>query len=304
MKLLRWGQSAYETDASLDMEARLLGEHGVRVHRHTGPQPPMQDVHCLAVTSKVRVDEALLRAAPELQLVVTTTSGYDHIDVPACERAGVVVSRSPLARRDAVVDTALAMGLSLLRQVPVLQGRAEQGVWARSELPQLPMRLIRGLRVGIVGHGVIGARAADLWRALGAEVLTSDACSGHETSVDELIERCALLSLHCSLTPSSSGLISAARLDAMAPGTILLNTARGGCVDLQALMNRPHVLAGLDVFSQEPWPELQALAQRPGTLLLPHAAGYHVGLGEAVARELAHAVAAHVQGQPVPHAIT
>ncbi|MFT5584013.1 MAG: lactate dehydrogenase-like 2-hydroxyacid dehydrogenase [Cognaticolwellia sp.] len=304
MKLLRWGQSAYETDASLDLEARLLGEHGVQVHRYTGPRPPMQDVQLLAVTSKVRVDQALLAQAPQLQLVVTTTSGYDHIDVPACKRAGVVVSRSPMARRDAVVDTALAMGLSLLRQVPALQARAEQGRWARSELPQLPMRLVRGLRVGIVGQGVIGARAAEFWRVLGAEVLTSDVQAGHETSVDQLIESCGLLSLHCSLTPSSQGLISAARLDAMAPGTVLVNTARGGCVDVQALMDRPHVLAGLDVFPQEPFPELQALARRPGTLLLPHAAGYHVHLGEAVARELAQAVAAHVQGQPVPHVIT
>ena len=304
MKLLRWGQSAYETDASLDLEQRLLEELGVQVHRHPGPRPPMGDVALLAVTSKVRVDRAFLETAPQLQLVVTTTSGHDHIDLVACQQAGVAVARSPMARRDAVVDTALAMGLSLLRQVPLLQGRAEQGVWARAELPQLPMRLLRGLQVGVVGQGVIGLRAAELWRALGAEVLTSDAEQGHALSVDELIERCGLLSLHCSLTPSSHKLINGARLDAMAPGTVLLNTARGGCVDVDALMLRPHVLAGLDVFPQEPWPGLQALAKRPGTLVLPHAAGYHVGLGESVARELADAVSAHIQGRSLPHGLT
>lgn len=304
MKLLRWGQSAYETDASLDLEAHLLAELGVQVQRHPGPRPPMRGVELLAVTSKVQVDTAFLETAPKLQLVVTTTSGHEHIDLQACRQAGVAVSRSPMARRDAVVDTALAMGLSLLRQVPALQARAEQGIWARAELPQLPMRLLRGLHVGIVGHGVIGQRAAELWRALGAEVLTSDADAGHPTSVDELIARCSLLSLHCSLTPSSNKLINAERLDAMAPGTVLLNTARGGSVDVDALMTRTHVLAGLDVFPAEPWPGLQALAKRPGTLLLPHAAGYHLGLGEAVARELADAVSAHLQGRAVPHALT
>lgn len=304
MKLLRWGQSAYETDASLDLEERLLAELGVQVQRHPGPRPPMAGVELLAVTSKVRVDAPFLQSAPQLQLVVTTTSGHDHINLGACRQAGVSVARSPMARRDAVVDSALAMGLSLLRQVPALQARAEQGAWARAELPKLPMRVLRGLRVGVVGQGVIGTRAASLWRALGAEVLTSDPAAGHPMSIDALISQCSLLSLHCSLTPSSHTLINAERLDAMAPGTVLLNTARGGCVDVDALLERPHVLAGLDVFPKEPWPGLQALARRPGTLLLPHAAGYHVGLGESVARELAAAVSAHLQGLPVPHALT
>lgn len=303
MKLLRWGQSAYESDASLELEARLLDGLGVDSVRHVGPKPPMQGVKLLAVTSKVRVDTALLETAPDLELVVTTTSGFDHIDVAACQARGVKVARSPMARRDAVVDTALGMGLSLLRDMPSLQEQALAGSWARGSLPERPMRLVRGLVVGVVGHGVIGSRAAQVWRALGAQVWTSDPRMPESPGIDEIIDNCELITLHCSLSDTSEGLLDRDRLSRMRPDTVLLNTARGACVDVEALMELPQLRVGLDVFPQEPWPALAALAKRPNTLLLPHAAGYHPELGKAVAKELAGAVEAFLDGQPLPHPV-
>ena len=306
MILLRWGRSAYETPESIATEERLLAALGVELRpNHLGPEAPVEEVEILALTSKVRVTAELLERAPKLKLVVTTTSGHEHIDAAACAARGVRVARCPLARRDAVVDTSLALGLSLLRAMPTLQERAEEGIWARGELPSLSMRLARGLPVGVVGHGVIGARAAQVWRALGAQVWVSDPKMKRSPSILELAENCPLITLHCDLNPSSARLVDARVLEAMQPGAILLNTARGGLVDTDALMEVDHLGGvGLDVFPEEPFPRIQELARRPRTLLLPHAAGYHEELGLSVARELAATVGAFLAGKALPHQVS
>ncbi len=306
MKLLRWGRSAYETPASIALEERLLRALSLQVMpNHLGEEPPVEGVGILAVTSKVRITSELLDRAPALELVVTTTSGHEHIDAQACAARGVRVARCPLARRDAVVDTSLALGLGLLRDLPGLQRRAEEGVWARRELPDRSMRLARGLTVGVVGHGVIGARAAQVWRALGARVRVSDPRMEASSSLVELAESCQLLTLHCDLNPGSERMVDASLLARMQPGAILLNTARGGLVDVDALMEAHHLGGiGLDVFPIEPFPRLAELARRPGVVLLPHAAGYHQDLGAGVAQELADTVAAFLGGRPLPHPVS
>ncbi|MCB9796152.1 MAG: hypothetical protein H6741_25935 [Alphaproteobacteria bacterium] len=300
-RLLRWGRSAYETDAALAEERRRLEALGVEVRRHEGPEPPLAGVTVLTTTSKVRVDEALLARSPDLRLVVTTTSGYDHIDVEAARARGVRVARCPMARRDAVVDTSLAMGLSLLRRLPTFDRRAEAGVWARGELPALAPRLVRGLKVGVVGVGVIGSRAAEVWAALGGEVTLCDPKLPDAATLAEVLEGSELVTLHCALTPGSDWLVDQQALQSMRPGAILLNTARGRCVDVEALMRVEHLGGvGLDVFPVEPWPDLPALRTKGEVLLAPHAAGYHPGLGMAVAAEVAAAVEAFLAGRELP----
>ena len=298
MKLLRWGRSAYESDESLALEARLMT--GVEVLHHVGPNPPLAGVDVLATTSKVTVTEAELR---QVSMVVTTTSGYEHIDLEAARRIGTRVARCPLARRDAVVESALAMGIALLRDFESFQRDAEAGDWTRNQLIPRSLTLVRGTPVGIVGHGVIGARAAQVWRALGAQVWVSDPTMPQSPSFEDLVHECKVINLHCSLNPRNTGMVDSAMLSTMQPGTVLLNTARGKLVDADALLAAPHVRAGLDVFPDEPYPRLAELACRPHTLLTPHAAGYHDGLGEAVARELADAVLRFKAGKDPIHTI-
>lgn len=301
-RVLRWGRSAYETPLDLAGEVAALEALGCEVRCQEGGAPDLDGVEVLVVTSKQAVTAELLQGGTALRLVVTTTSGHDHVDLEAAESLGVQVSRCPLARRDAVVDTSLAMGLSLLRDLPALHDRARQGVWARGELPGRPMGLVRGLEVGIIGYGVIGRRATEAWRNLGARVRWHDPDVSGSLPLEDLLALSQLVTLHCSLTPSSEGILGAAACAAMAPGTLVVNTARGRCVDLDALAAAGH-LGGvaLDVFPREPWPDLQDLAQRPRTILTPHAAGYHPGLGAAVARGVEAAVRALVEDTPLPH---
>lgn len=298
-RVLRWGRSAYETPEDLIAEGAALEALGCEVVRHEGDDPPLDGVQVLVVTSKQRVGAAELATAG-LRLVITTTSGHDHVDLVAAEAAGVAIARCPLARRDAVVDTSLAMGLSLLRDLPALHDRARAGVWARSELPGRSMGLVRGLDVGIIGYGVIGRRATEAWRNLGARVRWHDPAVNGSLPLADLFELSRVVTLHCALTSSSERILDAAACAAMPPGTLVINTARGGCVDVAALAAADH-LGGvaLDVFPQEPWPDLAVLAARPRTILTPHAAGYHPGLGAAISQEVEGTVRAWTEQSPL-----
>lgn len=305
IRCLRWGRSAYERDADLQNEAEILKTLGVEVIYDTSQTPDLKGIDIIVVHSKKRVTSEVFEECKQLSLVITTTSGFDHIDLKAAYEHDVLVARSPMARRDAVVDTTLAMGLSLLRDLPYFQSQAQQGDWARAKLPQRPITLLRGLRVGIVGMGVIGQYADAIWHALGAVVRHYDPLMPEtSTPLEELASWAQLLTLHCSLTESSYKLVDKALLQHMPQGAILLNTARGKCVDLEALQEASHLGGvGLDVFPQEPCPELAALAARPNWWITPHAAGYHERLGHAITDEVITTIRAWKQGLPLPNEV-
>jgi phosphoglycerate dehydrogenase-like enzyme len=250
----------------------------------------------------MKVDESLLEKAPELGLVITSTSGYDHIDLAAAKKHDIAVARCPLARRDAVVETSLAMGLALLRQIPWTQSRARAGVWARRELASRRVVSVQGLEVGVIGGGVIGSRAAEAWQAMGASVTIADpVIPGSPESRDTILSS-DLVTLHCSLTETSRHIIDQSLEPHLRSGVIILNTARGACLDLPPLLKSTRIGGlGLDVFPREPWPHLADLARRHDVLVSPHSAGYFDGLTQAVTRELAETLRAWRAGKEIPH---
>ncbi|MEQ1503738.1 MAG: NAD(P)-dependent oxidoreductase [Myxococcota bacterium] len=311
--VLRWGQSAYETDADLALEraaAEALGLRWSVIPEDAVPE--LDGVDVLVVTSRVKVDRALL-ARFTGSLVLTTTSGWDHIDVAAAVERGIEVGRCPLARRDAVAQHAVASIVALLRRQPAFDRAARDGRWARAELPALDPLALSDATVAVIGLGVIGRTVAAALRGLGARVVGTDPAGVPDGVIDAGTVDAALASadavtLHCALTPSTRGVLSAARIAALRPGAVLVNTARGSLVDVDAAVEavRTGHLRGaaLDVFPREPWPGLQAAAQVDGLWLTPHASGYTRGLGTRVAREVADALAAWVDRRPVPHGVT
>ena len=297
----RFGRSAYETDADLAAERAALAGM-VQLH------PPSSDATIIAVNSGTRVDADLLRRAPSARMVVTTTSGYDHLDLPLLAERGILAARLPLARRDAVVDSALGMLIDGLRRHGAMRALAAQGRWARHALPALAPRTIRGARIGVVGLGVIGARMAAVLSALGAEVWGLDPAGVpagvQAASLEALLAGCDAITLHCRLTESSAMMLHAGNLPDARPGLVLVNTARGGLLDVHAAVAAldAGVLGALavDVFPTEPWPDMAALAERPDVLFTPHAAGYHRALPERVRAGLAAAVRALLAGEAIP----
>ncbi len=311
-RVLRWGQSAYETDADMALETHGAARLGLHYEVFPDPKrvPDLEGIDGLVVTSKAKVTAEVL-AGFAGDLVLTTTSGWDHIDVAAARAKGITVGRSPLARRDAVVEQALAMAAGLLRRFPTQLLRARQGVWARKELPELdPLRLQDGPLL-IVGMGVIGRRAAQWAQAMGVEVWGVDPqgvpAGVLEVDLDQALSEALTVSVHCALSPTSRGLFPRDRVARMRPDAVLVNTSRGDVLDVAAAVEavRRGRLRGFatDVFPVEPAPDLAELAAVDGVWLTPHAAGYARGLGQRVADEVVAGLSAWVEGQPLPHEV-
>lgn len=299
LRFSRWGRSSYETDDALSAEAEAL-------RPLLQPVPFRQDAELVAVNSRTRVDGALLDMVPSARLVVTTTSGYDHLDLAALGARGVLAARLPMARRDAVVESALGMLLEFFRRHGELRRAAVENRWVRGALPGLGQRTLAGARVGVVGLGVIGARMAEILTLLGAEVVGADPLphAFPVASLEEMLATCDAITLHCRLTPESRGMLSRERLLAARRGLVLINTARGGLVDVDGAVAalEAGVLGGLgvDVFPEEPWPRLWQNAGRDNLLFTPHAAGYHHRLTEQICAGLVACAQALVAGQPIP----
>jgi phosphoglycerate dehydrogenase-like enzyme len=308
--VLRWGRSAYETNAVLDLERSGAESMGFAWHFAGGGSPPPElgRADVLVVPSAVAVDAEVL-AQFAGRLVIATTSGYDHIDLDACADRAVAVVRLPEARRDAVVEHALSEMVALLRRLPLLDLRAREGTWARGQLPGFAPIALAGTQVAVVGLGVIGQRMAELLGALGAVVLGVDPAGVPEdveqTELEDALSRARAVTLHCSLTPSSRGLLSEARLALLSPEAVVVNTARGEVLEVEAAVDQVRTgrLRGVsvDVFPVEPYPRLAAGVEVPNVRFTPHAAGYTEGLGERVAAGVMRALRAFDQGADLPH---
>lgn len=293
--LLRWGRAEYEDHALRGLPA------GVAVVEEAGLHAPLEEADVLVVPSKRRVTAEAVARLRRCRLVITTTSGYDHLDMDALRAAGIPACRLPLARRDAVIHTALGMILSLGRRFGRFTEAAAAGRWTRGELRRIGA--ICPSTVAVIGAaGVIGSRMAEILRSMGLSVLPVDPLLPGVAPLDQAVAEAEVITLHCELTPSSRGMFGAERIAAMRPGAILVNTARGPLVDpaaaFAAIQGGRLSGLGLDVFPEEPWP-LAGLAH-PDVLVSPHAAGWHPGLGAACEAGVAEAVRALLAGKGLP----
>lgn len=299
LTLVRWGQAEYELGPLVGLPE---GVRVVNVRDPKGPEAdvPLEEADVVVVPSLRPIGPAQVARLRRCRLVVTSTSGYDHLDLDALSAAGIAAARLPLVRRDAVVESALGMLLALVRRFGDYREGAAADRWDRGELPRIGARRL-GV-VGVVGVGVIGSRMVDVLGALGSTVLPCDPALADGVPLDRVVAEADAITLHCELTPETRGLFDAARIAAMRPGAVLVNTARGKLVDADAAfaaVASGHLGGlGLDVFPTEP----ARLARwvHPRTILAPHAAGWHPRLGEAISEGVAAAVRALLAGEPVP----
>ncbi|MEZ4317938.1 MAG: NAD(P)-dependent oxidoreductase [Myxococcota bacterium] len=309
MNVLRWGRSAYERDSDLALEEAHAHALGGTWRSAPDPRvvPDLDGVDVLVVNSKARVSAGVLGAFGG-RAVLTTTSGFDHIDVAAAAARDILVGRCPLARRDAVVEASLGALIGLGKQWPAQLQAAREGRWVRGELPVIAPTGLRGSSVLLVGLGVIGKRLAEVLRALDVTVLGFDPRGVHgpvqAVTLEEGLRRCDAVSLHCSLTASSRGLLGDAELSLLQPHAVVVNTARGDSLDVDAAVARVRSgeLRGLavDVFPKEPWPALASHAAVEGVWLMPHGAGFAPDLGHRVAQEVGAALRALADDAPLP----
>jgi len=259
------------------------------------------------ITAKV------LDALPSVRLVVRYGVGVDNVDVEAATGRRVWVANVPDYGTEEVADHTLALALALLRGVATLDRSVRDGRWNYEEAR--PLRRLRTLTFGIVGCGAIGAAVAIRARAFGMRVVGYDPAFGRvreagvdEMALDELLRAADVVSLHASLDGRSTRLLGERAFVAMKPSAVLVNTARGGLVDTDALLSaldRGEIAgAGLDVLEVEPPAAAGAqVAAHARVVATPHAAWYSeesfVSLKTEVAREALRVLAGDPPRSPV-----
>ncbi|WP_020656966.1 NAD(P)-dependent oxidoreductase, partial [Massilia niastensis] len=214
------------------------------VDRRAELEQLLAKAQALIVRNRTQVDAELLDAAPRIKVVGRLGVGLDNIDVPACEARKVTVIPATGANALAVAEYVIACSMLLLRGAFLASEAVADGAWPRTRLSE--GRETGGKTLGLVGFGGIGRLTARLAKGLGMRVvaydpmLAWDAPVWDETGVkrlalDELLAQADAVSLHVPLTDATRGLMNVARIGAMKPGAVLINTARGGIVDEMAL---------------------------------------------------------------------
>jgi glyoxylate reductase len=241
----------------------------------------LADADGLVCLLRDRVDAALLDRAPRLRVVANVAVGYDNIDVAAATARGVCVANTPDVLTDATADLAFALALAAARRLGEGERLVRSGAWRGWELGQLLGVDVGGKTLGIVGLGRIGLAMARRGRGFGMDILYAQPrpsagaveVGARHVTTDELFARADVISLHCPLTPATRNLIDARALARMKPTAVVVNTARGACVDepaLAAALAAGQIFAaGLDVFADEPRVDPGLLAQERA-VLAPH----------------------------------
>ncbi len=263
-----------------------------------------------------QVDAALLGAAgPTLRVVANFAVGFDNIDVPECTQRGVRVTNTPGVLTDATADLAWALILSAARRVVEGDLLTRSGKWTGWAPLQLLGLQLTGATLGIVGAGRIGTAVGLRSIGFGMEVLYVDERASPEletrvgarrVELAEVIRESDVLTLHLPLTPQSRHLIDAARLAAMKPTAVLVNTSRGPVVDeaalVAALQKGQIAAAGLDVYEHEPR-LTPGLAELPNVVLLPHLGSANTAIRQKMSQMVAENVLAVLAGREPPNPV-
>jgi glyoxylate reductase len=258
-----------------------------------------------------RIDADLLAVSPRLRVVSSYSVGLDHIDLAAATARGIPVGFTPGVLTETTAELALGLLLATARRIVEADRQVRSGGWTRAWDPAgLLGRDLHGATLGVIGLGAIGRAVATRASALGLRVLgwsrTRRELPGVEfASLDALLERSDFVSVHVALTPGTRGLLGAAALARMRRGAILVNTARGGIVDEDALADalRSGRLGGaaLDVFAREPLPAGSPLLDVPNLILTPHVGSATVATRARMAEIAVENLLAGLSGRPIPH---
>ena len=218
------------------------------------------------------VDAAQVARAARLRLIQKIGSGVNTIDLEAARRRGIAVCNLPGTNSRAVAEMALLLMLACLRRLPDLDRSVRQSRWRDAWLLQDGLGELGGRSVGLVGYGAVPQLLSPMLLAMNATVRYWSR-SRKDIELDALVSSSDIVSLHVPLTPETQGFLDPRK---MKPGSILVNTARGGLVNEQALveaLRSGHLAAaGLDVFGAEPLPADHALLALPNVVLAPHLA--------------------------------
>ncbi len=268
--LLRTHLPDAQIDVRLDLTAEQL-------------QAVIGQYTALIVRSETKVTSGILAAATHLKIVGRAGVGLDNIDTEAAKRYGIAVVNSPWGNTIAAAEHTIALLLSLARHIPAANSSIRAGRWEKSHFMGVQ---VRNKVLGILGLGKVGKEVAQCAQGLGLQVIAFDPYVAPEQAeklgvtmlaMEDVLKQADFVTLHTTLTNGTRGLVGAYELSLLKPGARLINCARGGLIDEEALLYalKENRLAGvaLDVFSQEPIRDdavLQQLLADPRVIATPH----------------------------------
>lgn len=269
----------------LDMTGLEQGPVHWTSHNHTshGETSTRTSTAEIVITNKVVIGREVIDASPNLKLILAAATGTDNIDVTYCREKGIVVCNARNYSTPAVVQHTIALMLNLLTSQHRYLQDVREGLWSKSKVFCLidhPIVETAGKTVGIIGYGAMGKRVAEVAAALGMEVLVCQRPGGKPVEgrvpLEQLLTRSDVVSIHCPLTDDTRGLIGEAEFQLMKNRAVIINTARGAIIDIDALakaLDQGEIAgAGIDVFDGEPPSHDNVLLQldNPNLIITPH----------------------------------
>lgn len=269
---------------------------GIALYASTSPAEVAARIadRAIVIVNKVDLRREQLAAARQLKLICLAATGTDNVDLAAARELGIAVCNIRNYGTPSVVQHVFGLILCLTLRLPEVQAAVRDGAWQRSAhfcLLDYPVRELAGRTLGILGYGQLGREVAAVGRALGMHVVASqslrpagagrqgdDGAPVTRLPLPELARNADVLSLHCPLTPATRQVVNSGLLGTMKPDAVLINTARGGLVDndalLLALQSGRLGGAGIDVLPEEPPAAGHPLlaARLPNLIVTPHIA--------------------------------
>jgi glycerate dehydrogenase len=266
----------------------------------------------IAITNKVELQRHLLEQLPKLKMVAVAATGYNNVDIDFCREHGITVSNIRNYSVNTVPEHVFMLMLALRRNLPAFSVDLRNGEWQRAEqfcLFTHPVSDLHGSTLGIVGNGAIGKAVGKIALAFGMKVLIAEHKNAVEiragyTPFETVMQQSDVISLHLGLNNQTRHLIGAAEFSIMKAGVLLINTARGGLVDeealRQALLSGRIGGAGFDVLEKEPPREGHPLLELnlPNFILTPHIAWSSRQAMQILADQLTANIEAFVKGTP------
>ena len=253
-------------------------------HFHSGSEEKLTKAHALIIRSKFFITKELLDKTPDLKLIVTCTSGFDHIDLNETQKRNICVMFTPEANTTSAAELTWSLLLACNRSIIKADATLKKGLWARE--PFLGTEL-SSKTLGLVGLGRIGKKVATYANAFGMNVLAFDPyveasafveSKATRVSYEEILKQSDILSFHVPATQETKNMFSQSQIEYIHPELILINTSRGSVINeddlVKALQDKKMKYAALDVFAKEPLNPNSKLLNCPNLILTPHLGAY------------------------------
>ncbi len=265
--------------------------------------------------SGTQVDRELLEHATRLKIVARAGVGIDNVDVPAASEKGIIVVNAPFGNTNSAAEHTMAILLSMCRNVPAANASLKSGEWKRAPFTG---HELKDKVMGIIGLGKVGGRVARRARAFEMEVVVCDPYISEKraedfgtrlVALDELIGMADVISVHTPLNEETTDLINAGHFEKMKDGVLIVNCARGGIINEQAMLaaleSGKVAASAFDVWSEEPPRDdvLRKLIGHPKMIVTPHLGANTFEAQQNVAVDVSREIIHYLDGQPVENAV-